>query len=171
MTGPDPDFVAFCRAEHARLVGAVALVVGDVHVAEELAQEALIRADRHWSRIRSFDAPGTWLLTVVMNLARSHVRRRLAAARAVSRLGPAASVEEPPAVATQLAVRDAVAGLPRREREVIVLRYFCDLDVAATAGALGLTETNVRTITHRAIKRLRATGALLQDHVKEDSDV
>ncbi len=171
MTGLDPDFAAFCRAEHARLVGAVALVVGDVHVAEELAQEALMRADRHWQRVRDYDAPGTWLLTVAMNLARSYLRRRLAAARAAARVGPAATVEEPPAVAAQVAIREAVVELPRREREVIVLRYFCDLDVAATAGALGLTETNVSSITHRAIKRLRATSGLLDGHVKEDSDV
>lgn len=116
MSGPDPDVAGFCRAEHRRLVGALALVVGDVHVAEELAQEALLRADRQWRRVRDFDAPATWLLTVTMNLARSHLRRRLAARRAAVRMGPLDTVVEPPAVADHVAVRDAVAELPRRHR-------------------------------------------------------
>lgn len=171
MRGPDPDFATFCRAEHRRLVGALALVVGDAHVAEELAQEAFLRADRQWRQVRDFDAPATWLLTVAMNLARSHLRRRLAARRAAVRMGPLDTAVEPPAVADHVAVRDAVAELPRRDREVVVLRYFCDLDVASTAAVLGLSETNVGTITHRAIQQLRASSGLLPETPKEASDV
>jgi RNA polymerase sigma factor (sigma-70 family) len=163
-------FAAFCRGEQGRLVGALSLYLGDAAVAEELAQEALIRADRHWPRVRAMARPGAWLVTVGMNLARSHVRRRVAERRARARLGrgPEQACDQE-AVVARVAVRASVAALPRREREVVILRYFLDLDVAATAQALGCSRDAVTSLTYRAIERLRTKSGLAIE--EEGADV
>jgi hypothetical protein len=57
-------FDAFYQHEFARLAGALRLVTGDRAVAEELAQEAMLRAYRAWPRVSAMDRPGAWLLTV-----------------------------------------------------------------------------------------------------------
>lgn len=166
----DEGFAAFCREEQGQLVGALSLYLGDVAVAEELAQEAFIRADRHWSRVRSMARPGAWLVTVGMNLARSHLRRRIAERRARARLARGApAAEELEDVAAHVAVRLAVAALPGREREVVILRYFVDLDVAATAQVLGCSRDAVTSLTYRAVERLRARSGLAVD--EEGADV
>lgn len=166
----DEGFAAFCRAEQQQLVGALSLYLGDVAVAEELAQEAFIRADRHWSRLRSMARPGAWLVTVGMNLARSYLRRRIAERRAQAQLvGGTPDAQELEEVASHVAVRAAVAALPRREREVVILRYFVDLDVATTAQVLACSRDAVTSLTYRAVERLRARSGLAVD--EEDADV
>jgi hypothetical protein len=76
-----------CRQEHVRLVGLLALYTGDRAVAEDLAQEVLLRLHQHWPRVRLMGSPHAWLSSVGMNLARSWWRRRYAEQRAYRRLG------------------------------------------------------------------------------------
>ena len=70
-SGVEPELTELCRHEHARLVGLLALYVGDRAIAEELAQEALVRLHQHWPRVRSLASPHAWVSTVALNLARS----------------------------------------------------------------------------------------------------
>ena len=79
------DLVGFCRAEWSRLVGTLALLTGDADLAEELAQETIVRVCRDWRKVSSMDAPGAWAHRVAVNLAHSHFRRRSAARRALAR--------------------------------------------------------------------------------------
>lgn len=72
------DLAAFCRLEHPRLVGTLGLYTGDADLAEELAQDALLRACRDWDRVRTFAAPGAWVHRVAINLANSAFRSRAA---------------------------------------------------------------------------------------------
>jgi RNA polymerase sigma factor (sigma-70 family) len=153
----DQELVEFCRSEHRRLVGVLSLYCRDAHVAEELAQDALIRAVANWSVVRRLDSPSAWLYRVGINLANSYLRRRLAERRAVRRLSSHARGGVPePDTPTAVAVRAAVAGLPRRERAVVVLRFFADLPVRQVSEMLGLPEGTVKTLTARAIAALRA---------------
>jgi RNA polymerase sigma-70 factor (ECF subfamily) len=146
----------FCSAEWARLVGALSLYTGDRELAEELAQESLVRLVRHWRHVRSLDAPSAWLHRVAMNLAKSHFRR-LRVARRIARTTDNRRPPEPdPAEA--LVIRAAVAQLPERERAAVVLRFYVGLPVRDTAAALGCPEGTVKTLTHRAIGMLRAAG-------------
>ena len=69
------DFEAFYRANYARLVGQMVPVVGDVHEAEDVVQEAFARASLHWSRVRGYHAPDAWVRRVALNYARSGLRR------------------------------------------------------------------------------------------------
>ena len=77
-----PDLVRFCDEQFPRLVRMLDLLVGDVHVAEELAQEALVRASSRWTTVRDLDAPVVWLRVVARNLATSRWRRLQAERRA-----------------------------------------------------------------------------------------
>lgn len=156
-TAVHDDFESFARREHPRLVGALTYLTGDHGTAEQLAQDALVRAHDRWSRVRRLDRPGAWVHRVAVNLGRSWLRRRSAERRALARVGVEHTVHED-RPAEDLAVRDAVAALPRRQREVIVLRFFLGHDVASTADVLGIATGTVTSTTSDALGALR--GAL-----------
>lgn len=81
------ELTAMCEREHPRLVGMLGLYCGDAEVAEDLAQEALIRLCRDWRKVRKLDAPDRWLHRVAINLAHSHYRRKTTERRVLSILG------------------------------------------------------------------------------------
>jgi RNA polymerase sigma-70 factor, ECF subfamily len=151
------DLTAFCEAEWARLVGALSLYTGDADLAEELAQEAVARVCRDWRKVRKLDAPGAWLHRVARNLAHSHFRRTRTGDRAHAR---AADPDTAPSDDDAVVLRAVVALLPERERDVIVLRFYLGLSVRETAQELDVPEGTVKTLTHRAIGRLRERGVV-----------
>jgi RNA polymerase sigma-70 factor (sigma-E family) len=151
----DPALAELCQREHPRLVGLLALYVGERPAAEDLAQETFVRLHQHWSRVRNMASPRAWLSTVGINLARSWWRRRFAHQRAQRRLGPTSEAQVTSEPADVLVVRAAVASLPHRQRAVLVLRYYADLTVAETAQQLHCAEGTVKSLTHRAVATLR----------------
>lgn len=162
----DEDYVRFCAEEWPRLVGALELFCGDLPVAEEFAQEALLRAGLRWGRVRTLQSPGGWTYHVGTNLARSRWRRRRAEARACARFPASAATSAEPDVATSVAVRLALAELPTRQREVILLRFFLGVSVHDAAVVLGISDEAVRAVTHRAMTRLREHfGPLIPEEV------
>ena len=162
--GDDTDdraLAALCRDEHARLVGLLALYVGSRPVAEDLAQETLIRLHQHWPRVRTMPSPHSWISGVGINLARSWWRRRYAEHRANRRFEAGrpthAGLGEP---ADVLTVRAAVAQLPPRQRAVLVLRFYAGLSVAEAAEQLGCAPGTVKSLTHKAVAGLRRVMAV-----------
>lgn len=155
---------AFCVEQHPRLVGALGLYTGDVELAEELAQEALAKALLHWDRIQRARSPGGYVHRVAMNLANSHFRRRRAAARARARHGPDHGVHRDPPAADVLAVREAVRRLPRRQRQIVVLRYKSELTFRGIGEVLGMTVGAAKALHHRAASRLRELLAPQEEH-------
>ncbi|MBW3658559.1 MAG: sigma-70 family RNA polymerase sigma factor [Actinobacteria bacterium] len=152
----------FCRREHPRLVRALTSFCGDRVVAEELAQEALVKTCEHWRRVSNMAAPSAWAHRVAMNLATSTFRRRAAERRALARAGSAdrhVDVDVP----ELLALRTALAHLGERRRKVVVLRHVAQLSVSETAAVLGMSENAVRSMTSRALAELRAA---LEDNVE-----
>jgi RNA polymerase sigma-70 factor, ECF subfamily len=153
----ESEFSAFCASEHPRLVGALSLYCGDSDVAEELAQDALSRAWRDWSRVRRLVSPGAWVHRVAINLAHSHFRRKKAEARARRRLH--STTKEPQHIGqdhtTAIAIRQAVASLPQRQRTALVLRYYLDFSVSQVALVMDCPEGTVKTLTSKAITSLR----------------
>ncbi|MGH8266032.1 MAG: RNA polymerase sigma factor, partial [Steroidobacteraceae bacterium] len=83
----DLDLDAFCSRTRTRLVGALSLYLGDPGVAEELANDALLRAVDRWEQVREMANPDGWVYAVSFNLARSRYRRLAAERRAHARLG------------------------------------------------------------------------------------
>lgn len=147
---------AFFDATMPGLVGGLSVYVGDRGLAEELAQEAMLRAFRRWEHVAALDVPEAWVWRVAVNLAKSHFRRRRIARRVHRRLERAApdatSIEDR---TWAVAVQDAVAALPARQRLAVVLRYYLDLSVADTAARMDATADAVRSLTKRGVASLR----------------
>jgi RNA polymerase sigma factor (sigma-70 family) len=144
----------FFRAVWPRLVVALTSFTGDAAAAEELAQEALVRALERWDRIASLDAPAMYVYRTALNLARSRWRRAAVERRARDRLqepGTAASTD----LADVLAVRAEILALPDRQRTAIVLRFHADLSVDDTAQVMKCAPGTVKALTHQAMTRLR----------------
>jgi RNA polymerase sigma-70 factor (sigma-E family) len=166
------DVADFCRAEHPRLVGLLALYVGDRSVAEELAQDTLLQVCTQWPRVREMRAPSAWASRVALNLASSWWRRRSAERRAAARSGPTPDVvaadEGHTGDSVEVArIRAAVAALPEQQRRAIVLRFFADLDTAEVAEAMGCDAGTVRSYVARGLARLRTVDGLQQLELDE----
>lgn len=154
----DPMVASLVRDRYAALVGMLTLYVGDRDVAKELAQDALVKMIRDWNQVRSMDNPAGWLTAVAFNQARSWWRRRYAEQRARRRHGPTQTATEVPDTEMAMVVRAAVAGLPDRQRQAIILRYFDDCSVAETARIMGCADGTVKALTSQARATLRDRG-------------
>ena len=148
----------FCSRIRERLVGALTLTCGDRSVAEELAQDALVRVWERWRDVSQMESPEGWTFRTAFNLAASWHRRRGAERRANRRAisesptPPARDVDE------ARAVREAVQRLPERQRAVVVTRFYLGYDVAGTAALLRCAPGTVKAATHQAIVNLRSAG-------------
>lgn len=152
---------ALVEAVQDRLVGALTLATGRRSVAEELAQDALVRAWERWPQVRSADDPEAWVFRVGFNLAASWGRRQAAEWRANRRTragSDTADAHVDADAADVVAMRSAVAALPNRQRAVVVARYYLGYDVAGTADLLGIAHGTVKATTSHALANLKAMG-------------
>jgi RNA polymerase sigma factor (sigma-70 family) len=162
----DDDLAEFCGAEWPRLVGALSLYTGRRDLAEDLAQDALVRVCERWSTVRTADSPSAWAHRVAFNLAKSHFRRAAVWRRVQVRATERAQVVNVNNAAP-IATRDALQSLPPNQREALVLRYYADLSVRDVAALMRCPENTVKTHTRRALAALRESG-LLDDDDEED---
>ena len=142
---------------YGTFVRVAALLVRDVPTAEEVVQEAYVGLFRRWDRLRDPDAAVGYLRQAVVNGARSVLRRRGTAERAVEALAatPAPAPDPAASLADRRAVIDALARLPERQREVLVLRYYADWSEADIAAALGISPGAVKSYASRGVQALR----------------
>jgi RNA polymerase sigma-70 factor (ECF subfamily) len=129
-----------------------AAVSGDREAAPDLVQEAFVRAVR---ALPTFDGRGSleaWLWRIVVNTARNH-RRDLQPTAELSEAGLAASNGHAPSESA--AVAAAVSALPERQRLVLFLRYYGDLDYAAIGHALEISPGTVGATLHTARSALQ----------------
>jgi RNA polymerase sigma-70 factor (ECF subfamily) len=148
------EFGEFYQAVFGRLVGQLVLVTGDLHEAEDLAQEALARAAARWSRLRDYDVPEAWVRRVALNLAVSSTRRTRRRLRALAGLQAPRVV---PAVSEDaVALIEALRCLPVRHRQALVLHYLLDLPVEEAARTLGVPAGTVKSWLARGRKALAA---------------
>jgi RNA polymerase sigma-70 factor (sigma-E family) len=148
------EFEEFARSRGHALIRSAYLLTGDQHLAEDLVQSALARTYRVWRRHGIVDGPEAYTRKVMYHLQVSWWRRRRVRENLASALPDLASVTDPD-VETRLALQAALLLLSDRQRAVIVLRYFDDLTEAATADALGVTLSSVKTHARRGLERLR----------------
>ena len=156
----------FCAQIHPNLVGVLVLQCKDPRLAEEVAQEALARAWERWPSVATMEFPEAWVYRVSFTVLYSYFRRRAAERRAYQK-SPLLDDGEVPDPAVALAVRQAVAGLPARERQAVALRYFADLSVEATAAAMGCRPGTVKSLTHHAMEHLRPLLDEIHDFTEE----
>jgi len=145
----------FLHTSYPRLVAAVALACGSRPAAEDAVQEALLRAWERSEKGDEIDSLDRWVTTVALNLARSGLRRMRSERRARARLDTSGVGE--PATADRIDVERALAALPRRQREVAVLRYYLQLNTREVASALELEEGTVKSTLFRARAALAQT--------------
>jgi len=149
--GPGADVPEF-EDEFDRLFGRAFSVArrltGDTVTAEDVAAEALIRTYVHWARVRRFEYPDAWVARVATNLAIKSMRRGGVPAATVT-------ADHSDATALRLALVDALAHLPRRQREAVALRYLADLSIDEVAHTLGVSAGTVKQSVHRALRTLR----------------
>jgi RNA polymerase sigma-70 factor (ECF subfamily) len=144
------------RADGPALVGLARLLLDDPRQAEEVVQEAFIRTYTGWARVRNRDDPLSYVRRAVVNLARTGLRRRRTERGfRFERPDDAPSAEDAAAAqARDDAVAAAVAALPRRQRECVVLRFYVDCTVPEVAATLRISDGSVKQHLHRALATL-----------------
>ena len=133
------------------MVALAAAVTGSNLAAEDIAQEALVRAYRRWDRVAAYDKPGAWLRRVTINLALSSRRRAAGELRARLRLGQGRETGPTlgPAPSDHDEVWAAVRRLPGQQRAAIALHYLEDRPVAEIAEILECAESTAKVHLHR----------------------
>jgi RNA polymerase sigma-70 factor (ECF subfamily) len=154
VMGPEPITSLFAE-EYAPMVRLAHALTGDRAVAEELAQEAFARVWRKLDDLADPARAAGYLRTTVVNLTRSHHRRRRLVARRP--WGTASLVDDG---ADRRADRDvvlrALRTIPRRQRECLTLRYLLGLSEAEVAETLGIAAGSVKTHTSRGLAAMAA---------------
>ncbi|MET9224864.1 SigE family RNA polymerase sigma factor [Lentzea sp. NPDC003310] len=142
-----------------RLLGYATAITCDKHLAQDIVQNVLIRAQSRWERIDKMDAPYLYVKRMVTNDYLSWRRRKAAREIAVERAElarHAPSMADPAdAHAERDAMRARIAVLPRKQRAALVLRFYEDCNDAEIAQVLGCTESTVRSQLSRALQTLR----------------
>lgn len=145
------SFDHFFADEYPKLVTLLTALTGTRGVAEELAQDALLRAHLRWSKISTYDIPGAWLRRVAINLAHNHRARRRSERRALERIAGEQPIHE------VTLIRDdgpddfwsMVRRLPQRQAAAVALHYLEDRPVAEVARVLGCAEGTAKAHLHK----------------------
>ncbi|NAS20317.1 SigE family RNA polymerase sigma factor [Herbidospora sp. NEAU-GS84] len=150
---PDPDFAAFAAERADALLRYGYVLSGDPHDAADLTQEALARLHRAWPRVRRKDDPEAYVRVVMARLHISVWRRRRRESLAVD--PPDGAWEDARPSDREQGLWRALADLPRKQRAVLVLRYYEDLTDAEIARVLGIARGTVRSHASHGLARLR----------------
>jgi RNA polymerase sigma factor (sigma-70 family) len=148
----DAEFAEFFAASWDPCLRAVAASTGNAALAEDQTAEAFARAWASWNKVSHHPAPRAWVVRTALNAGASRWRRR-------RRETPLATHDiaaaERPGAGLDAVVLTALRRLSIRQREVVVLRVFLDLDIDTTARELGIAPGTVRAHLSRAMTALR----------------
>jgi RNA polymerase sigma-70 factor (ECF subfamily) len=152
-------FEHFYLEEYPGVVKLVYALSGSRAGAEDIAQEAFLRAYQQWERVGSYEHQAAWVRRVAANLATSWLRRRLLEARAMARLAGRREPVLEPLPADQADFGRALRALPRRQAQAVALFYVEDLSIPQIAAVLGCAEGTVKAhlakARHSLAKRLQ----------------
>jgi RNA polymerase sigma factor (sigma-70 family) len=149
--GGDRDFEEFFDATWARAVRMVSRMGLNRQDAEDVVLDAMAVVYDRWGRVRALPYRESWMLKVAANRARRQLKR--ANRRGHSVPGVPLALEEE--IATKISVRDGISRLPRRQQEVIALRYLADMPEDQVAEVLGLNPGTVKQHASRGRAALR----------------
>jgi DNA-directed RNA polymerase specialized sigma24 family protein len=146
------EFARFYQSSKDGCLRAVLAGVGDRQLAEDLVAEGFVRALMAWRTVRQHPAPAAWVVRTALNTRISWWRHR-------RREVPLAGYDPPgppgPEPVMDAALLAELRRLPRRQREVIALRVFLDLDTQTTAAVLGIAPGTVGAHLSQAVATLR----------------
>jgi len=141
------DFDEFYRREYQGMVALAAAVSGSGSFAEDIAQEALVRAHRQWSKISAYDRPGAWLRRVTINLATNRRRRERYERDGRVRVAGDSSILDITFHDDEL--WGAVADLAPKQRAAVALYYLEDRSVDDIAEILGCAANTAKAHLHQ----------------------
>jgi RNA polymerase sigma-70 factor (sigma-E family) len=155
------EFEEFLSARLAALLRYATVLACDPHLAEDIVQEVLARAQSRWARISAADVPEAYVKRMIINELASWRRRRTSRVVPMSLSGLDAVGTPQADPATAVDERDAmirrIAALPVRQRIVVALRYYEGLSDPEIADQLGCRPATVRSHAARALATLRKT--------------
>ncbi len=159
---PRPSLAEIFQLSYRRLVVQLYGVVGNLSEAEDLVQEAFVRASAAGGRFRRVDNPEAWLRRTAINLHRNRWRKL----RNFHRVRPQleAPPPDPPGLDEHVTVIQALRQLPEPQREVLALHYLADQQVAQIAELLGVAEGTVKSRLMRGREALAALLSEEEDH-------
>jgi RNA polymerase sigma-70 factor (sigma-E family) len=164
---PEVDFDAFVVGSSGRLLRVAQLLTGDAGRAEDLVQDAYARAYLRWDKIQA-DDPWAYVRRCLVNgyidwWRRKPWREQPSAVLPELCTAPDHAVRS----ADRAALTLALAGLTRRERAVIVLRFYQDLSEVQIGLALGMAPGTVKSTNLRALRKLRGSAHLQAETLEE----
>lgn len=168
-------FEEFAADRLGAVVRFAAVLAGERALAEDIVQEVLIRAHARWDRIGCLDRPEAYVRKMIVNEYLSWRRRswRLVPSDALEADADRPGRDHAADHAERDALLTEVGRLPRRQKTVLVLRYYEALSDAEIAAVLGCTPGTVRGYASRALKALRIELSprppRLAAHVKKES--
>ena len=161
----DVAVTAIYTTHYRSLVRLSCLLLRDTGTAEEVVQDSFVAMHGAWSRLRDSEKALAYLRQSVVNRSRSVLRHQIVVDRHAPKPPPDEPSAEHGAIALleRSAVIAALRGLPARQREALVLRFYADLSEAQIAAAMGISKGAVKSHTARALASLRTA--------LEDTDV
>ena len=144
-------------SEHGRETTELAFfLTGEPELAQDIAQEAFIRLFGRFANLRNQDAARAYLRRTVVNLARSHFRRRRTERSYLERSGEPERLDpSTPDLDTEEDMFRLLQHIPDRQRAALVLRFYFDLSESQTADTLGVSEKSVNGLVRRGLNTLR----------------
>ena len=141
------DFADFYAATFSSLCAQLYVHTGSITEAQDVVQEAFSRALPRWEKVSTYDDPAAWVRKVAWNLATSRWRRTR---RHTALNHPGADRAVPAPSPDRVALQTALASLPPRQRQAVVLHYLGGLPIAEIADLTGAAEGTVKSWLHRA---------------------
>ena len=144
-------------AHYRELVRLAVLLVRDMATAEEVVQDSFVAMHANWRKLRDSGKASAYLRRCVVNRSRSVLRHRMVTERNMLQPPPEMPSAEQGAMTLleRSAVVAALHGLPARQREALVLRYYAGLPEAEIACAMGISQGAVKSHVFRAMSALR----------------
>jgi RNA polymerase sigma-70 factor (sigma-E family) len=160
-------FKGYVAARSAALLRTAYMLTGNKADAEDLLQTALAKTYLAWESIRDRESVDAYVRRIMLNTRTSWWRRRRHVGEFPTDQVPEAPVrhDETERIVLHDALWNALADLPKRQRAMVVLRYYEDLSEAETAVALGVSVGTVKSTTARALAKLRDHAGLRADAV------
>lgn len=153
------DFEHFVVAQLPALLRYAAMLAGERELAQDVVQDALIRANARWRRISAMDRPESYvkrmITTEYLSWRRRHARRAATLTRWAVALTPGAVVDHAEGTATRSALNQQLATLPAKQRAVLILDFYEGRPDPEIAEILGCSAASVRVYRSRALAALR----------------
>ena len=156
----EAEFSEFAHSRWPRLVRLAYGITGDADLAEDLVQTALANAYASWARVRRADDRDAYVRRILLNAYQGAFRKRRVREQLTDSVPEVPAADPVAAHSDTSAIIAALLGLPPRQREVIVLRFWLDLTEAQVADTLRCSVGNVKSQTSRALAKLRSSADL-----------